>query len=361
MNDIVHDNTWGRLWKRWLLPYAFIVLIVYLPGIICNIYTGTFKSPTNTKTPCETPFLEDYLFHINWLLIFPAFILLIPTYLKNADDCLRKHLGIESIPYNKKKGLFKGMTPLFRSYLLRLSFFFLVIAVIVSALNIRSLRKAKILKTWNTPSLETIPTSVFFFASAIVLVLASAVFLAYHYSVMAKLKEMTSSDKTAELAWSVAPGGPIHATFSSFLHLLYPVAFVPIGIIISRTMNLKLSLLDPVTLFNMIAIPLGILIWVLFPFTLTAIPKYLRMKRIELLQNNAMNMSKIWNKLSKGAKDANKETLLKEMDYLEKERAFIEKHYPMLLLSKHARIVPVVISSTPVVLSLVRVLIDFLK
>ena len=62
---------------------------------------------------------------------------------------------------------------------------------------------------------------------------------------------------------------------------------------------MKYSFRDPVTIFNMIAIPLGIILWVLFPFGLTGIPQYLRTKRIELLQNNAIEMVKIWDILSK--------------------------------------------------------------
>lgn len=361
MTAAAHDNSWGRLWKRWLFPYAAIVLSVYLPGILCNLYAGTLTSPTNTKVPCETPFIEDYVFHFNWLLVFPAFLLLVPTYMKNADNCLRNHLGIKSVPYNKKKGLFKGTTQLFRSYLLKIALFFLVITAIVSALAIRSLHTTKNLKTWFTPSFETIPTTVFYFTFAVLLVLFAAVFLAYHYSVMAELRRMTKSDKSSELAWSVAPGGPIHATFSSFLHLLYPVAFVPIIIIIGRTMVFEYSLFDPVTIFNMIAIPLGIFVWVLFPFTATGIPTYLQAKRMKLLQENAKQMSKIWDDMAKGAKNDDKGVLLKKMDYLEKEKAFVDKHYPLLLLSKQARIIPAAISSVPIIVSLVRVLADVLK
>lgn len=289
------------------------------------------------------------------------FFLLIPTYVRRANECLRTHLGRESLPFDRERQRGKRTTPVFRRLLWVLCLVFLSLTCIVSVLNARSLWEVESLMKWYAPSLETIPTSAFFFAMCAILGLAAGVFLAFHYSVMFQLRRMISEDHTSELEWSVTEGGPIHLAFSSYLYLLYPVAIIPIGVILMRTLRVHFSPLDPVTLFNIIIIPVGIIIWIVFPFTLTGIPRHLRMRRRELLQGNAKEMTGIWRRICDGAYDAKRASLLKQMDCLAKEREFVMKYYPRLSLSKRARIIPAVLSLVALAISLVRTVIELSK
>ena len=50
VNASTHETFRSNFWRSWLLPYLAIILIVYVPAMLCNILTGTLKAPT--KIPC---------------------------------------------------------------------------------------------------------------------------------------------------------------------------------------------------------------------------------------------------------------------------------------------------------------------
>jgi len=287
----------------------------------------------------------------------------LPRYFKNANACILKHLPGESPPYDRRKGEkgIKATTPLFRKWLVGIVLVFFAIAAAVTIANIRSYSPGETLKIWHAVSTKTVPATVCYYTLCAAAVLAASIVFAYHCSVMMQLRAIISLDKKSDVTLSIAPGTPIDAMLSSLLHLLYLIALIPICVIFGRTIRADFSLFDPVTMFNMIIAPVIMFSVAILPFSLTGIPKYLRMKRKKLIGQNARRMSKIWDKLYQGAQDYDREELLKTIDFLAKEKALIQKHCPRSPLVRHTKVTVTAVSSLPAVLSIARVVLGFLK
>jgi len=347
-----------RLYRHWRICFVTGILGLYGLGSLTALWSGTYGYGPGVS--CRVPFLKDYLFHIDLLIVFPVAVLLLPRYFKNANHCLLIHLNDTALPY--KRG--KGLSPLFRKWLCGMILFAASLIAIITALNIRSLTASPDveLKTWFTPSAKTLPATMFYFSEIAVASLAAAVIIAYHCTVMMELRKIAVPDKISDFTWSIAPGGPIDATLSSLLSVICVLSFLPVGVILGRTYNMGFSLFDLVTMLNMTVIPLIILLIIVLPYSLSGIPKCLRTARQKLLDNNAKKIGELWEELSHdGIGDQKKTELVEEIDHLEKNGGLIKSRYPVFPLTVHAKKIASAASALPVVVSLVTGILSALE
>lgn len=352
-----NENILERLHRHWKIYFIAGILGLYGLGSLTALWSGTYGYGPGVS--CRVPFLKDYFFHIDLLIVFPIAVLLLPRYFKNAKQCLSVHLNDAALPYQRGKAL----SPLFRKWLRGMILFAASMFAIFTALTIRSLLASSDLvpKTWFTPSAKTMPATVFYFSEIAVATLAAAVVIAYHCSVMMELRKIAVPGRISDLTCSIAPGGPIDATLSSLLSVICVLSFVPVGVILGRTYNMGFSPFDLVTMLNMTVIPLIIILIIILPYSLTGIPKCLRTARQKLLDDNAKKIGERLEELSDdGIDDQKKSELIKDIDRLEKDGGLIKSLYPVFPLAGHAKKIASAASALPVVVSVVTAILSAL-
>jgi len=332
--------SWFGHWP-WLIRYASVVAIVYVPAALITILAGTFRQPC--RIPCHISFVQDYTFHIIWALAVPLSLSLIPFFFDETESMFQTLQAAGAGAQVRERAVRTPGEPLLSPEALNRVGQFnhgaaapvvglamgLIVVTAVALRNLLSLSKAEeTIWSWWFPSGRFCAATVLFLVLwAIVSWVCFTVLVRYFYTVSMIRAAVSHVPSGGLPAWLAGSNGALWPFFRAFSLALLPLAVIPIFVWMARTFRGGIPLADPVTMLNALALPAAISLLLIVPALATGVPSRLREQRRHLLFLNAVQTTRVLDRLAAAETTADSEPLLGELESLSSAKAEIEDAY----------------------------------
>ena len=305
---------WGR--RRPLLMYVVVAAAVFVPAMVLSLRARTFLP--DGLNGCQVPFVTDYAFHVVALVAVPLTTVLLNRFFAKANEIVEElsARGILGGGLLLEEEKFQASC---RPWLYGLAIGG-TLALVIAFVNLKTLG---VYSWWYAGGRFGAGTLFMLLAGMAEASVISDALIRY-FRILRVLSRQVEALKRAP-TWLADPAGPVWPFFRDFYIALLPAALLPLSVWASRTLKGRISLWDPISILNIVALPAGTLLILIVPVIISGIPRRLRQQRDALLHEQS---SRIDEALAKFLTTSNRDKameLVDEIREIAKTRAIIEK------------------------------------
>lgn len=337
--------------QHWGLRFIIPICAVYPLTIFGSIAAGTFLP--GGDVPCNIPIVQDTVFHLIWLLAIPFSLALLRQYHEQRDamlDALSRPACrvFDDNATEVRASLACGMLPLV------LLIVALVIRAAFLAVNLRETGETQSF-WWFTYGHLNVAAGAYVLVSFLATWIG-LIILSRYFQTMWHIRERMSDLRVVPPSIT----GHVWKVQKAFLIMTLPLLLIPSAIWASR-IKLGYGFLAPITIFNMVSLPVGIIAVLFLPWMITKIRFRLARQRNTLLNRNNTEISRLLEKMARRYGKRVTRVLTAQIDELSKEKAFIQKHYLVWPIAGTRAILVGAVSLIPAVLPVLDQVVSFAK